>query len=549
MAVVGNTASAIGDVILIVSGEVILGLTSLTSYLDTVTGETGTRFFIKHFKYSINGVHYSNWIELSDVNLQAVVVTPTDSFLIEYRYERGGTDPTGVLEFVDITLQGVYGSLECGFYYNNSIFKPYFECYDQDVVRWCINVLNKVYERGILPNYIERGEGPDEDEDFISFWKSVGCYLALFVRFARELEVFYGHKEHLAEYLKQRSIILCYNPDLVDLVYIMEHYYEEIRHRGTSQIYKREGDPIKAGTKPIDGELLRLFCVGGDGELIFNLVKDEFLGWNLGNSSPMYRGLTHQIAVNKAWEMTRDVLDLTKYPLLEDTFITNAMEVPSDIYPMFISEVSANTDSGISPSQLPLQGVDITKAIRVTPNLSYEITFWVKQLQADSNFTFGVLGFDSGNNPVNFHQITVPPLDPSTENNFFINKDLIDQDRWYFVRGIIFSIDSPQRFEEVDYTLNLGFGTHLRFKEATTVKIVPVILNSIGTASPGNGIKLWDIKIRPLETPFSTCFLQVRNFIILWVMDGNAGLTIAQKEDLMRRYLLPYNTLFTNIYI
>jgi len=554
MAVVGNTCSAIGDVLLITPGTPILGLTALVDYSDTIIGETGTRYFDKYFRYTINGIHYSNWIVLTNLNLQAVSVSPSNIFLIEYRYVRAGTDNTGLLEFVDITLNGTYGTLTCGFYYNNSIFKLYFECYDDEVASWCVNVLNKIYEEGTLPAYIERGEGATEDEDFINFWKSIGCYLAFFVLFARKIEDFYSDKDLISEYLKQRNVFICESSsDLADLVYIMWHYYQEIRHRGTIMIAKRKGDVVKAGIKAVNGELLRLFCVGADDEFIFQIVLPQFLGWNLMNSSPMWRGLTNQIAVNKAWEDTRDIVDLNVYPLLESSYIdiwqyTGPPINGGNEETMRISEVPASTSSGISPSQLPLQGDDIAKAIIVSPYLSYEITFFVKQDQLDSNFTFGVYAFDSGNNQINLQAVTVPVGDPSSQNDFFVSQNLSAADRWYFVRGIIYAYPTDPLSSE-DAKTNLGLGNHLRFKTTTTVKIIPKILNEIGTASPGNAIKLWDIKVRPLWTLFSTCFLQVKNFIFIWVIDNNFNLTQAQKEEIIRRYLLPYNSSFTNIYI
>ena len=160
-----------------------------------------------------------------------------------------------------------------------------------------------------------------------------------------------------------------------------------------------------------------------------------------------------------------------------------------------------------------------------------------------------MVGLDGGDNIINFQSVTVPPGDPSTENNFFTQQNLIDINKWYFVRGIIFAATAPQKTDPNDYTLNIGFGDHLRFKGTNIVKIFPVILNDMKINSAGNEIKLWDIKVRPLCTPFSTCFIQVKNFIFTWVKDNNYSLTAEEKADIIRKYLFPYNSNFTNIYI
>jgi hypothetical protein len=86
--IVGNTCSEIGDVLLMESSIPITGLTSITSFIDVIIGETGTRFFLKEFSYSNDGLNFSNFIPLNNSNLSAITISSTDYFLFNYRYTR-----------------------------------------------------------------------------------------------------------------------------------------------------------------------------------------------------------------------------------------------------------------------------------------------------------------------------------------------------------------------------------------------------------------------------------------------------------------------------
>ena len=58
MAVVNNTASEIGDVLLMRATIPVSGLIALTGFIESVVGETATRFWIKEFRYAIDGLNY-----------------------------------------------------------------------------------------------------------------------------------------------------------------------------------------------------------------------------------------------------------------------------------------------------------------------------------------------------------------------------------------------------------------------------------------------------------------------------------------------------------
>lgn len=72
--------------------------------------------------------------------------------------------------------------------------------------------------------------------------------------------------------------------------------------------------------KQYNGEYLRLICfqINCD-EFIYNNVPKKYLGWCVGNSSPLYRGMRPQRGngLIKAYETDYAVIDLNKYPVTD----------------------------------------------------------------------------------------------------------------------------------------------------------------------------------------------------------------------------------------
>lgn len=521
MAVIDNKAYAIGDIILIETNTPLMGVTSLNSYTDTTNNETADRYFEKYFAYSKNNLYYSDWIELTDLNLQAVVTDPNEPIILKYKYVRAGTDSTSYIEFVDITINCSYGDVECGFYYNKSLFKDFFECDNEEAYTWCLSVLEKLWEEGVIPKYIERKISEIDDEDYIIFWKAISCYFAYFVVFSRQIETFITKEILLESFLQQRNLIIVSNMDLLDLQYLMEKYYDEIRQRGTFRIIERK---LSVPDKLVDGELLRLYGVLPTSEFLFNLMNIEDYGWNLLNSSPLYRGLSDQINVNKTWEDSQDIVDLDLYPLINSGSVSIVIDGDKDV-------MSIGAGAGIG-------GTEYEKAIVVDPYLSYEITFYVKQPTLSNNFSFGAKVYDINDNEKTLQLIT----GATVEEFFFENQILNRNDKYYFVRGIIYSLDADTMTPE-EAILNIGFGVNLKFADVNIVKLIPEVL--VGS----NTLRIWDFKMKPVSTPFSLGFIQTANLIISWIRDNNNFYTKDKKEEIARRFLLPYDCKFKNIYI
>jgi len=146
MAVVNNTLSEIGDVI-IFKTSILSAIDSLDSFSDSVVGELGDRFFDKQFRYTLDLINWSEYEPLTNGALMALDIDPTYDIQLEYKYTRAGVNATGLLEFEWINLVSTTVTQDCGDAFDNSIFNYFFDdCGDDEILSWCSNVLQKIYQ-------------------------------------------------------------------------------------------------------------------------------------------------------------------------------------------------------------------------------------------------------------------------------------------------------------------------------------------------------------------------------------------------------------------
>jgi hypothetical protein len=107
MAIQGSTTNANGDTLLISLQEPYLNVIEVLSYEDVIEGETTDCFYNKSFRWGIDGVSYSDWVPLTNANLEALLLEPNNPFWIQYKYEQVG-DCT--LEFISVSLELVTDS-------------------------------------------------------------------------------------------------------------------------------------------------------------------------------------------------------------------------------------------------------------------------------------------------------------------------------------------------------------------------------------------------------------------------------------------------------
>ena len=102
MAVNGRTTNANGDAILISLQEPYENVVEVVGYTDVTKGESTGTYYNKQFRWGTDGVTYSDYISLNNVNLEALLLNPNKPFWIQYRYEQVGD---GTLEFESIALE------------------------------------------------------------------------------------------------------------------------------------------------------------------------------------------------------------------------------------------------------------------------------------------------------------------------------------------------------------------------------------------------------------------------------------------------------------
>jgi hypothetical protein len=521
MAVIENRATEQGDVLVIKPEVPVIGLISLLQFVDTTSGETADDYFVKEFRYSLDGgLTFSSWAALNLENIQAVAISRFDAFVIEYRYTRQGSNPAVDLSFDEILLSGTYGEVTYPVY-DKMAFKRFFEPMSIKVYAWALNVLEKLYRKGmILPDYIARADNNSalEDEDFIVYWNSITHYFAILVNYARQFESFSTNEILLKEFLKSKDLAFSDTNDLDDLVYIYNHYVDEYKKRGTMDIVS------KKATSGIDGELLRLISYSEADDFMFALLQNFESGWCIGKSSPMWNNTENVLNLIKGYEFG-DVESSSAYPWINDTYI--AIDKTSDPHYITIENVPADTASGIDDSG------DESFRILIDPSQDYEISFRVKKSALDSILSFGVRCFDVNGNevsPVNFNT-------GADANYFFESKALSVVDKEYWIRGVLWNKDKDRDFTSRP---NIGFGDSLQ-SVASIKAIVPIIY--VKSAAPVvSKTYIRDVRVKPLKMNFSRGQLGIHNILYLMCKVNNKELTLDQIKQHISDKLISYNS-------
>lgn len=492
--------------IVYIKADPAIGVLTLVSFTDDATGESGSTQFVKTFRYSKNGVTWTDWQPLTVPAITSISVATTDTLCIELAYEKQQPLGTDVLEITEAEIGITMTTFTESDYFKNSIFYQFFQSNDFAVLKWYVSVLEKLYERGIIPSFIDRLNEEGLPDDFVDFWKAVTKYFAYIVIYARSYQNFPDNIVLIAEYLKQRGLIVSKNNTLDELNNLMNTFYQQIGKRGTINIIKKEG------VRTFDGELLRLIDYDRTiDEFLFNLYKPEHFGWTLGRSTPMHRNLYQNDNLNKSYETGTQVLDLAKYPITGDVSIV----VDGDNSTMFIDGAGGISSEG---------GL---KYIRISPELDYEISFLIKK-SSGQTLNFGISAYDVDENPVYCKRVS----DGVVTNQFLLNATLQRDDKYILVRGILFNYNKAIIAGE---TTEINQGSNL-ILDRNIVSIVPKITINSGEAN------IYAIRVLPLYTSHSRAFIQSKNIIDCWLENNNNEYNFKQLRDLITRYLIPYNS-------
>ena len=556
------TFQNIGQKVFLNSQLGIFGKLNITSLSFNSDGETLDRLLLKKFRYSFDNLEWSEWIDLNLSNLQQINNTNCEVLFINFWLERQGSDTTGIIEFMDISIDGdIIVKINDFSTTQESIFKDLVNN-DTLTVSVANNLLKKIYQKGIIPNYIQRGFSYN-NEDFISFWSSICTYFSYVIGLANKFDNILNEKELLSLYLEQRGVEFCKDEiTLSDLQYIANNFFDEIRKRGTKFIFLDKDFKFLDNSSPgVDGEWLRLICKNHYDEFLVEFVKNEHCGFFIDKSSNLYNGTNLSTQLNKTKENSEDFVDLSKYRLInEETpayeieslgYVDGALSISPDQYEEMTSQDVFGIGYGLD--EIPLE-MDLNHLINVDVDIDYELTFKIKKgnMNSNPNIKVGINGCNVNgwveNNCFQDYITNIP-------KNIFCSKNLqtiCKTDNWYFLRFIIYSLKSKQQIlksGENDWGI-----TKLKFSTEIS-KIIPFI--HIDSVSPNDKVYIHDLKFRPLirgknsleknvdgQTVkpyfYNPCFIQNNNSAISW-FKNNSDKRDIYVENFINNYLLQYH--------
>jgi len=393
--------------------------------------------------------------------------------------------------------------------FDESIFSDLMVQDDSEVLNWALNVTQKAYEKGMVNAYITRNltENINDDDDFIDFWSAISIVFSYIVRYTRQIGLENPTQEIFFKYLEQKNLFNCPNQDLLQLSYLAENYYNEIRKRGTNQIYKR-----KSGSTLVDGEAMRILCYSFElkDEFIFILQEPFKTGWVVNQCSPLYMGLEGLEMASKRYE--NQIEDLAKYPKAGTPTI--AVDNGENV-------IQLDSGDGIS-------GVGSDFDILFNSTLPYEISFLVK---GNGGLSFGALGSDKNGGSLNFRDVAT-----GGDSNLFFESHILQQTtEFYLVKGIIF----PYNFVNFPAQLiptNLNIGNNLLSKRNHR-SLIPQIICTSGQ------ILIKSLKINVAFLEWNSSFVHPANFINLVAVNRNDNLSPNQIYEGIRNYMLPYDSI------
>lgn len=550
-----NILNNIGDVLNISLEPKMSGRVRITGFVDDVEGVTEERTCKREFRILTDGLFWSDWTELTTDNLSAQDYVVDNSLFINLRYTRTGTDVTGTIVFRSIDFSGTRTEMDfiaptlMSSILGNAVGTDYLSALEH-------NLFKKLYYRGIVADYVERGANNDyqEDKDYIDLFYSIARFYALFITFFKRWENFSGDFDLLREQV--RGYGLYFNEGtttLEELKYLAQNLFSQAQQRGTQMIFNRAGEKI-----PVDGEFIRLTRNKEGDELLSENIPIWKSGWCMRQSSPLYRGTAHAYNLNKTKENTEDFQNLDDFVINKNSGASYSLISEDDKRFLRIQLFDRQAICGLGR-------IDSSQSIEdnvygVDSQLDYEVTFAFRLVDTTEDVSgiwlkFGIEGFD-----VNKEVLSDAFIDP---NGALVNSEFMNQTCgiwktgvWYFARGIIHAYSTQNTNKEI--RTNLGVGNNLYFNNSFVKYILPKI-QFVQTTSGVSTIDIWDYKIRPLvrgknilplkngsENSFSLGFVQGSKLFHTYFRNNNNSQSQEEVTDIIERYLYPFDT--TNLF-
>lgn len=178
-------------------------------------------------------------------------------------------------------------------------------------------------------------------------------------------------------------------------------------------------------------------------------------------------------------------------------------------------------------------------AIKVSDKIAYCISFWFKQKTIDPCLEVSVRGFNCDFEKELFTRDVVSGM----ETKYCISANtraITTPEKYHFARFILYASDFPTQPSQPK--TSLAAGTNLIMGEGTSKIFVNLVCRNLINGTE-RSLKIWNFKVRPLSTPFSTGFIQTTNLLEIWRKNNRKQLTDQQIDNIAENYLMPYNSI------
>lgn len=498
-------------------GVPLRGVKNIVSISESITGETANRLFKKDYRYAMNGLRFTDWIEYIDetnfINeIQGDInddLPLKNDLRIEFRYTRIGSDTTGDLTLDILTINGLYHveylqTLD----FENTVFKD-LAFTDDYLNKVFVNLMEKLYKSGVMPEYVYRDDNDLEDDDYIDFIKCISMWWSLHIALVDYVVTKMDRdKRLLSNYLIQRNLFLFGDESVERLQYFAQNIYDEIRRRGTRDVHHIDGTFDNPVSEPKHGELTRI--IGHDIEI------DEYLweffnpAWIIGSSSPSTFNCIGHNQINKTPENTKDFVDLTKF---KD-----------------FSGVTIIDDGGKKVANISSGSILSTNPVKISTKIAYSIYFSFK-CENPNALKLKLLVTDRFGAVKNLLE-----ADSNNVNDLMINGVGINNDNYFEFKGNIFEFGF-NNLSSSGADNEFG-GKHLIFGSEDISRISLEIEN---VASSGF-LRIHDLKLLPYENPKGGIFLNGIYQNNIWLKNNNTAVTDENLESVITEYLIPLDS-------
>lgn len=172
-------------------------------------------------------------------------------------------------------------------------------------------------------------------------------------------------------------------------------------------------------------------------------------------------------------------------------------------------------------------------AIRVSDNNDYMISFWIKQSTLDPSLELSLTSFNCEFDT----KLISKNIQNGVPETFFVksNEKITSiPNRYSFCRFILYS--KNQQIQSSQPKTSLGMGRNLIMAPSTANVFVNL-------KCVKDTINIWNFKVRPLRTPFSTGFVGNNNLLEIWRKNNKKHMSNEDIDNIAKNYLLPYNAI------